>query len=670
MTHALLLHDRLAPPNNHEAYLEVLDPHPRRGCIKVFDAEKREDRYVDAHRLVADLYAGKLTVLRTGKPRVSLAAQPKDSTLHARNAFIRSVMQEIRDKQRELGVSFLQAYQYAAEKYNQTALPQPQPFPSQAAIYRYRHADRAGLPAMRGDKNKGNRLPRYAQEVTHTICQLAKLHYLQPQSPWTLKRLTDGVNLEVYGSAHPVDHPPISIKYVKHVVQRMLSADPEHDRMLPSDAVAGKSYAKRRIRVELPFERVEQDGVHLPFVVRTPSGITSQLNLIHAIDCCTGYPLGWRMVVGAATDTDTLACAEMYMAPIKLKRFQELGVDHTKNMCGTPGLLVFDNGPEAKGSRVQQLERLGTDVKNCRARAGQEKPFIERFNRSLKEALEALPGCTRLDGKDGRRDPVELGDELMTVEELERWIVRWYYEKWVHTPLARLQWDLILTTDLKGDTPNERWRYFEESGFAISLPPSRAEWLAALYEHTDRRLNRKTGITIDGLHYKGDNIGPLLGKYGEQQLLPVLYNPDDFRHIYVYEGDDLPLVVLSHEHLRPETAAWSFNEAKERLKDLQSKSKPAPQAEKFDRDLHTQNVADSLAPKRQKPSKYQRNRETAQREKEAQAITRAARQPGPMPPPAMSGNMPAIVAKPATNALLDEATLLPLLDRDSGDLMI
>ena len=38
MTRTLLLHDRFAPPKNHSAYLEVLDPKPRGGCLKVFDA--------------------------------------------------------------------------------------------------------------------------------------------------------------------------------------------------------------------------------------------------------------------------------------------------------------------------------------------------------------------------------------------------------------------------------------------------------------------------------------------------------------------------------------------------------------------------------------------------------------------------------------------------------
>lgn len=674
MNRSLLLHDRLVPPKNHDAYLEVLDPHPRGGCIKVFDAEKREDRYIKIEEIYADIHAGKRTVLRTGKPRVSHAAQSDDQELHERNRFVRTVMRCIREIQKRQGVSFLEAYRRAAEEYRQEATPKSPPFPPQSTMYRYRKSDMAGLPVLRGNKNKGNRCPRYPQEVVNTICLVAEQHYLVPHSRWSLKRVTDDVNRTVRGTFLPVTCSPISIKYVKNTILRFASADPEHDRMLPTDAVAGKSFAKKRIRAEAPFERVEQDALHLPFVVETPNGITSQVYLVHAIDCCTSYPLGWHLVVGAPTDTDSLACAEMYMAPLKKKRFEELGIDHAMNVCGTPGQLVFDNGSETKGGRIQNLERLGVDIKHCRARAGQEKPFIERSNRSLKEALEGLAGCTRVDGKDGQRDPIALGDKLPTMEELERWIVRWYYEKWIHAPLERLQWDVVLTDSLKGDTPGERWKHFEASCIAISLPPSRSEWLAALYEHTERSVSRKTGITVDGLHYKSDEIETLIKKYGEQKQLRVLFNPDDFRHVYVYEGDDLPLVTLPHEHLRPETPAWSFSEAKDRFKKQKSSVKRAPQAEKFDQDMHEQVVADSLAPKRKKPSKYERNRETARREKAARAVARASLHPSPVPLPPTCRPSKASEEAPAAaqpiGSIFDDATLLPVLDRANGDALI
>ncbi|MHA0110733.1 hypothetical protein ACXYUI_26770, partial [Klebsiella pneumoniae] len=102
----------------------------------------------------------------------------------------------------------------------------------------------------------------------------------------------------------------------------------------------------------------------------------------------------------------------------------------------------------------------------------------------------------------------------------------------------------------------------EDRGIPITMPPSRQQWLTALFEHKYCTLSAKTGITIaHGFRYKGDPISYLLAKYGDRASLQVVYNPDDFRQVYVFEDDDLPLITLTHEHVRPATPAWTFAEA-------------------------------------------------------------------------------------------------------------
>lgn len=670
MIPTLCLRDRLAPPGNHDAYKEVLDPHPHGGCIKVFDSTERQDRYIPISEIHDDIYHGKVTVLRAGKPRHSLAAQPDDAALHENNKFARKIMRRIKEIQKQRGVSFLRAYQLMSEEYQKTATASSRPLPTQATMYRYRERDLAGEPMFRGKANQGNRSLRHPIEVINAICAVADQLYLVPHSRLTLVDVLNEVNMRVYGELHPKVARPITLRFIKKTIRRYLCADPEHDRMLPEDAIAGKSIAANRIIADLPFQRVEQDAVHLPFYVETADGVTSDLWLVHAICCATSYPLGWHLVVGSPTERDALACIEMYMAPLKLKRFKELGIDHDMNVCGTPGLFVFDNGPENKSARIDNLEKLGTETRYCRGRAGQEKPFIERLNRSLKEVIGKLTGSTRFDDEDGKRDPVKLGDHFKTKEELERWIVRWYYEKWIHKPLERLQWDSVLSESLEGDTPYERWKHFESSCYAISLPPSRAEWLAALYSHVERKLNRKTGITIEKLHFKGDNLSDLIARYGEQQYLHVLYNPDDFREIYIYEGDDVPLVELKNELVTDETAAYSFAEAKEKFTKRKAGSKPAPQAEKFDHDLHQEVMSDALAPKRKRPSRRQQNQETKARTKETQATKRATRRPTPPPHPSARPSQSGPSAVPSATASFADMPPLTMLNRNSGEELI
>jgi hypothetical protein len=102
----------------------------------------------------------------------------------------------------------------------------------------------------------------------------------------------------------------VSRAFIRKVIFEDLSVDPEIDRMDPKLVAAAKSIGKNRITCAAPFERIEQDALHLPFVIQTPHGETSNVYLIHAIDCCTGMPVGWNMVIGGASESDGLKCVE------------------------------------------------------------------------------------------------------------------------------------------------------------------------------------------------------------------------------------------------------------------------------------------------------------------------------------------------------------------------
>jgi len=106
MSHTLLLHDKLTPPQKPEAYLEILDLQVRDGCIKVFDAERREERYVELTTIYADIQASKLTLQREGAPRFNLAEQADDAALYEQTRFIREVMRCIKDIRKRRGSEF------------------------------------------------------------------------------------------------------------------------------------------------------------------------------------------------------------------------------------------------------------------------------------------------------------------------------------------------------------------------------------------------------------------------------------------------------------------------------------------------------------------------------------------------------------------------------------
>lgn len=669
--------DKLALPGKTDTYFEVLDARLHAGTIHLFDAEKRADQYVEYGNIRARISEGSLVLHRKGMPRVSIAAQYDNPELHSKVRLLSDTLRRIDAIRDQRGLSFNEAIPLAYEAYLKENGDNPLvcPFPSRATLYRAHRNQQLGLPVLKGDKNKGNATARYSEDLVEFVKEVINDQYLVPESKWTVLYLTGYINREARELGLHVARHAISRKFVCARIDD-LTPDAEYDRMDPLKRVAGKSFAKKRIRAAFPFARIEQDALHLPFVITTPEGTARTVYLVLAIDVCTGYPVGWHLILRSPREMDSLSCLEMYLTPAKAARFAELGIANALNVYGTPGQVIFDNGPETKGGRIVRLERLGMDVKHCKAKEAQGKPFIERLNRSLKVALEVLPGCTRFEGKDGKRDPEALGDELMSAQELEKWVVGWLYKEWVNTPLDRLRWDELLVDSVKGKTPLERLRYqTEEMGQPITLPPPRQRWMAALFEHKMCALSAKTGISVErGFRYNGEAMSYLLGKYGDSTQLHVLYNPDDFRQVYVFEADDLPLVTLTHHHVRRDTPAWTFAEAKEQFDSGMDGWTVPDEKLQFERDLDEKVTRPSNARKSKTRGKREENRETVRRAKNNSAVQRAIDRPlsaaapfGPAP-----STNPSLPAEDFRQHVIsyDDAPSMNIVNRNTGEKLL
>lgn len=659
MTRALFANDELMEPGLERARWQVMDPRPRDGCIKLFDRESHQDKYELFEDINQALVEGRLVLVRKGTLSTTVPLKSNTELDESMQRAIRLVA-TLKGLMAQLGVSLHAAYDYAKKEQLQGA-DAVGSFPSKATIYRYFKASRDGLPLLKGEKYKGNRTARYSEAITNLVCDAANDLFLQPGSRWNLNDLVQHVNRSAaaQGLLGPDRH--ISRKFVLKTIYTNLSVDPAIERMDPRLVAAAKSIASKRIVASAPFQRVEQDAVHLPFVVTTPHGITSNIYLIHAIDCCTAMPLGWHVVIGAPCESDGLACVESILFS-KKEAFKRLGLNIDLDVFGTPGQLVFDNGPEARGERIHRLVRLHIDVMHCKSRHAHGKPYVERMNRSLKEALQTLPGCTRFDGKDGQRDPIALGDKLIDIEELEKWVVRWYFEAWANTPLKRhLRSDFSEPVKL-GNTPAQRWRTMtQELAWAMPLSPPIADWRRALYEHEVRMLSRKTGITYRSFNYRGEHLSRLIQKHGEAKV-NVLVNPDDYRQIFVDEGEGLPLVPLTEEFTHGTTPAYSYAQAEALLKEHRTAESENPTRAQFRADVHQRAIAEPTKSGGKKQSKAEKNRAVADRAKEAQAIRRAIERPVS----AAAKRNPSTSQTDSLPMAFDNIAPLPVLDRTTG----
>lgn len=619
----LLMHDELREKGSTEARWRVADPAVRDGCIKLFDRQTRKEQHVLFDVINAQVAAEDLILVREAAPKISIATQG-DSKLDARIQAATSCVHQIMEIQKKRKCSFAAAYRAATGKDGAAPLIATA-LPPQSTIYRYAKATRKGLPPFRGDKNKGNRTLRYPTEVTDLIEHAAATYYLEPDSTWTLAKLTKFVNSQVHDRGLWPVGKDISQKFVRNFILQNLSVDPDIDRMDPKLRAAQKSIGAERIVVALPFRRVEQDALHVPITVTVEGQPVTNVYLIHAIDCSTGMPAGWYLMAGSPRESDGLRCVGSTLFS-KKEAFKRLGLDREIDIdiCGTPEVLVLDNGPEARGERMQRLSRLGITVNYCKSRHPHQKPFIERLNRSLKEALERLSGSTRHEGKDGVRDSVAAGDELMTLQELERWIVKWYYQKWAKTELERHVWSDFHDREKLGHTPEQRLLNVAKRGFPLPLSPAHSTWQMTLYEHDERTLNRKTGIGIGQFSYKGPNLKYLINKYGETKV-KILKDPDDYRQIFVFDGEGMPLVPLTERYVTRETPAYSF--AYMEAHGPRTSTQEDPVAKKFDQDMHDQAVMATVTRAARKPTRVEKNRSAVRVARANEAVERAARRP-------------------------------------------
>lgn len=213
----------------------------------------------------------------------------------------------------------------------------------------------------------------------------------------------------------------------------------------------------------------------------------------------------------------------------------------------------------------------------------------------------------------------------------------------------------------RGATPLARWKLLtQELSYAMPLSPPMSEWLMTLYEHDVGRLSRKTGITYKGGNYKGDNLTYLLQSYGERELA-FLVNPDDYRFIYVNEGDERPLVALKEEFVTDSTPAYSFAQRALQLKEERESLVEAQQKSQFRRDVQEASAQRGSRTAPKKPSKAEANRAVVHKAREAQAVQRAIDVP-------VKSNVVSATGTTQTEVGDSFANVSPLtiLDRKSG----
>ena len=504
----------------------------------------------------------------------------------------------------------------------------PVPLISERQAYRLLdNAATSPLNLMPAYADRGNRRSRHSEGVEELVRYLIEEEYAKVHSRITMRKLAEFATTLAREKNLIGPTQRISRAYVRAFFVGNYHADLDHKRLDPRLARSAKHVAQQRIRVDAALQRVEQDTNYLPFFVKTPDGILENPYLTVALDCATSVPLGWHLSKTPVTEEETLDCLERSLYS-KAERFSQLGINCDIDPYGLFANLCLDNGPENKGRRITRITEIGIFLTRVAANSPHRKPFIERFFGSLKPALEGLPGCTRFKGVDGARSEEAKKDDLMTLDELEHWIVRGMYEKLIHAPLERLITADYDTDEAPGITPATRWKYYEQT-MIPPAPPDRERWIRVRYLTEERSLSAKTGLSIEGFRYRGEHLRQLIAQYGPDSKVMAYYNPSDYRFAYVANRETGELLRLVNAEVTPSTPAFSFTEAKTRRAYVRRTAAPAPDCvENFRREL----AAASLSGSRRKRGHMEAQRDVREAAKLDKAIEKSRTNPVPAQP--------------------------------------
>lgn len=388
--------------------------------------------------------------------------------------------------------------------------------------------------------NRRKRSPKFDGEV-----QLSMLEAIDEQ---LAGNLIDKINLtelhrllakKITSLNKPIHVP--SYSYVKKTFKKLIWEILPRSGIKATELKALARNAIRKFKVKFPLDRVEADGVYLQVGIVDENGnyLGGGVTIIFIIDVKTRVILGYSARVGRGETSSLVIQAIRHALCPKPE-----GSFHTKkgNRWGYYGLFscfVADGGTAFTSIETSSfLMRIcGTLTKTLPAAAGWLKPFIERFNLTLRiKFAKKMPGYVG-----PMEDQMQLefsmkDNAVLTFEEFKQRLERWIVDDYHHTPHS----------GIKGLTPDESWQESLDSGWRPELPPNYEQIalpcgkvrFAAI--SGDKKGSFHLGVQVENIRYNDMNarlkdIARHLTSVGEKPIVRCEYDDIDISKISVLD---------------------------------------------------------------------------------------------------------------------------------------
>lgn len=402
-------------------------------------------------------------------------------------------------------------------------------------ISRYRSAGKDIRALIDRVADKGNRKPRYPEELVQFVDDIVETFYLTIERPSEIETLE-----EVRGriKKENMARPEVRRWAVPGLamLRGRIGQIPAFDRFA---ARYGLPAARLKFRgagagadAQRPLARALMDHCRLDtFVVDESTGLPlgrPWLTLI--IDDYSRYVLGYYIGFDEPSNVSAARAIRNAIAP---KVGCQFSVPRTENVWDAWGLfevLVVDNGLEFHGETVERgCEAYGIKIQYCPRKKPWYKGKIERYFRTQNQKLlSSIPGKTFSNiFERGDYDPSKHAVlSLSTLREvLHLWVVDYYHQR-DHRVLH--MW------------PAQAWK---EGLVDVDryLPPT-STMLEFAFSKADSRKLDKDGVEYDSLFYQSQDLVRLRERLGSELDVEVRVMDDDLGWIMVVAPDSREII--------------------------------------------------------------------------------------------------------------------------------
>jgi len=296
--------------------------------------------------------------------------------------------------------------------------------------------------------------------------------------------------------------------------------------------------ASKQIKLNRILERVEVDAVQLRIGVRdAQKRYLGQAMLFVVFDCFSRAVLGFQLQIGSGESAASVI--DSYKHALMPKHPEEVdpSIKNTWPMYGLPEEIVSDGGPGYSAIKTKSfLFHIRTASTIVQTYSGEKKPFVERFNSTLRsQLLTGLPGYCPKNAKDQPLDATIEQQAVLTLDKLKRELMNWIVDKYHQKPHEGLQWK----------TPFQAWTENAKI-FPPRIPQGLFSQLSMVYGETKEPKisgdGGHLGITVENVRYNDQNqtkrlksIYGYLDQHKKETRVKCEYTPNDIHAVTVHD---------------------------------------------------------------------------------------------------------------------------------------